>query len=159
LDSTLHATWGRVGVQPEFPVTGRRQNIKVFGCVEVYSVRFLYRCDTVFNAEAYLKFLEQMARHYYPQKVIWVQDNASYHKDRDVWQWFKEHRKRWEVIHLPPYSPELNATEALWHHTRITGTHNRYFIDKEELHRVLTKVFRSMQHRPSQIENYMNNFI
>ena len=34
--------------------------------------------------------------------------------------WFHDHRKNIEVFNLPPYSPELNAIETLWHHTSVT---------------------------------------
>ena len=114
-------------MQPEVPVTGQRRSVKVFGCVEIHSARFLYRRDSVFNAETYLGFLEQVARQYYPRPVFWVQDNASYHKDANVWDWFAANRSWWTVFNLPPYSPEFNATP--------------------------TRVFRSIQRRPDQIRD------
>lgn len=157
-DSTLHATWARRGCQPQVPVTGQRNSVKVFGCVEIYSARFLYRRDKVFNAETYLKFLKQVARWYYPQPVIWIQDNASYHRDGDVWDWFAENRSWWTTANLPPYSPEFNAAEPLWHHTRITGTHNRYFETADALAGTLTRVFRSIQRSPKQIRGYLKPF-
>jgi len=157
-DSTLHWTWARRGHQPEFPTTGQRKSVKVFGCVDVYTAQFLYRRDVVFNAVTYLTFLEQVARHYYPRPIIWIQDNASYHKDADVWEWFASNRAWWTVANLPPYSPELNAVERLWHHTRLTGTHNRYFEHVDELNGTLTRVFRSMQRRPDQIRGYLQPF-
>lgn len=132
--------------------------MKVFGCVEIYSAQFLYRRDSVFNAETYLSFLEQVARYYYPRPVFWVQDNASYHKDANVWDWFATNRSWWTVFNLPSYSPEFNATERLWHHTRVTGTHNRYFADAGELNATLTRVFRSIQRRPDQIRGYIRPF-
>lgn len=112
----------------------------------------------MFNAQTYLDYLEQIARHYYPQAVIYIQDNASYHKDKDVWAWFKANRSWWQVHNLPPYSPEFNATERLWHRTRVTGTHNRYFLDECELVKTLTTVFRSMQRKPEQITGYLRPF-
>jgi transposase len=45
--------------------------------------------------------------------AILIQDNASYHKDSEVWSWFKSNRHWPEVHQLPPYSPELNPTERL----------------------------------------------
>jgi transposase len=158
-DSTLHATWSRQGCQPEVPVTGQRKSIKIFGAVEIYSARFTYHRDTVFNADTYLRFLEQIARQYYPQRVLYVQDNASYHRHVEVRAWFSENRKWWTTYSLPPYSPEFNATERLWHHTRITGTHNRYFATEQELQTTLTSVFRSMQRNPEQIRGYLQPFI
>jgi len=122
-----------VGRPPEVPVTGERKSVKIFGAIELWSTRFDYRRDTVFNACTYLGFLEQLARRYRQQGAILIQDNASYHKDGDVWEWFKSNRQWLEVHQLPPYSPELNPTERLWQHTRKNGTHNRFFSDPDAL--------------------------
>jgi transposase len=158
-DATLYCTWARRGCPPQIPTTGARRSVKIFGCIEIYSARFLYHRETVFNADTYLDFLEQIARYYYPRPVLYIQDNASYHKDKDVWAWFKANRSWWEVHNLPPYWPELNATERLWHHTRLMGTHNRYFANESELLSVLTRVFRSIQRRPQQIRGYLVPFL
>lgn len=158
-DSTLHRTWARRGSQPEIPVTGERRSVKVFGCVDIYSARFLFRRDSVFNAETYLDFLEQVADRCYPQPVIWIQDNAAYHKESGVWEWFAANREWWTVVNLPPYSPDLNASERIWHHTRVTATHNRYFSTQVELNGTLTRVFRSIQRRPEQIRGYLRPFL
>ena len=158
-DSTLHCTWARRGCQPEVPVTGQRRSVKVFGGVDVFSARFLYRRDRVFNAMTYLDFLEQMDRRYRGQPVIWIRDNASYHRDKDVKAWFADHEDRWRDVGLPAYSPQFNAAEPLWHHTRITGTHNRYFATETELQTTLARVFRSIQRRPDQIRGYLQPFV
>jgi len=131
----------------------------VFGCVDIKSAQFNYRCDEVFNAKTYLVFLEQIARRYHGRHIFYIQDNASYHKDKTVWQWFKDHRKGIEVFNLPPYSPEFNAIETLWHHTRMKGTHNRYFETKSEIVDTLTRVFRSIQKNPKQIQGYLAPFL
>ena len=158
-DSTLHSTWARIGHQPSFPVTGARKSVKIFGCVDIFSARFLYRRETVFNSESYLGFLCQIAKQYHGRKVIYIQDNASYHKDGEVWSWFKENRNWLEVFNLPPYSPEFNAAEPLWKYTRKVGTHNRYFESEDEIVDILTRVFRSIQKRPEQIKGYLRPFI
>jgi hypothetical protein len=95
--------------------------VKIFGAIELWRTRFDYRQDTVFNAVTYLGFLEQLARRYRRQGAILIQDNASYHKKKEVWAWFKCNRHWLEVHQLPPYSPELNPTERLWQHTRRAG--------------------------------------
>jgi transposase len=99
-----------------------------------------------------------LAKIYFPRKTFLIQDNASYHKDGSVWGWFKENRGWLEVYNLPPYAPEFNATERLWHYTRLTGTHNRYFISENELYGTLVKVFRKMQSDPNQIKGYLAPF-
>ena len=104
----MYATWSRVGRPPEIPVTGQRKSVKILGAIELFQTRFHYRQDTVFNASTYLAFLEQLARRYRRQGAMLIQDNASYHKDAEVWGWFSENRHWLEVHQLPPYSPQLN---------------------------------------------------
>ncbi len=103
-------------------MTGQRKSVKILGAIELFQTRFHYRQETVFNASTYLSFLEQLARRYRRQGAILIQDNASYHKDCDVWSWFGANRHWLEVHQLPPYSPEFNPTERLWQYTRRTGT-------------------------------------
>ena len=114
--------------------------------------------EYAFNAATYLLFLEQIAREHYRKKVFYIQDNASYHKDADVWGWFKENRKWIEVFNLPPYSPEFNAAEPLWKYTRKSGTHNRCFKTKDEIITTITGVFNDMQSNPDQIIGYLKPF-
>ena len=103
-------------------------------------------------------FLEQLARRYHHQGAILIQDNASYHKHGDVWEWFKSNREWLEVHQLPPYSPELNPTQRLWQHTRKNGTHNRFFNDPDALLATLTRVFTEMQSYPQLIQSYLAPF-
>ena len=157
-DSTLHATWSRVGQPPQVPVTGDRKSVKILGAIELWRTRFHYRQDTIFNASTYLAFLEQLARSYRRRGAILIQDNDSYHKNADVWRWFKSNRHWLEVHQLPPYSPEFNPTERLWQHMRKNGTHNRYFANEAELVGTLTRVFGEMQSHPELICSYLHPF-
>ena len=105
-----------------------------------------------------LGFLEQLARRYRRQGAILIQDNASYHKDAEVWAWFRSNRHWLEVHQLPPYSPELNPTERLRQHTRKNGTHNRFFGGLDALLATLTRVFGEMQSHPQLIRPYLAPF-
>jgi DDE superfamily endonuclease len=150
-DSTLHATWSRVGQSPEVPVTGQRKSVKILGAIELWDARFHYRQEPVFNASTYLAFLQQLAAHYRRRRAILIQDGASYHKKEEVWNWFHANRDWLEVHQLPPYSPEFNPTERLWQYTRKNGTHNRYYVNLAELVETLTRVFGEMQSYPDLI--------
>ena len=137
---------------------GQRNTLKIFGTIELYCARFLYHFQDVFNAQTYVEYLEKILRSYAPRKIYLIQDNASYHKDSNVWDWFSSHRKHIEVFNLPAYSPDLNALERIWHHTRHCGTHNRYFKTQSELRSTLTSIFRSIQHNPGQVMGYLQPY-
>jgi len=91
-------------------------------------------------------------------RVYLIQDNASYHKKPEVYEWFSTNRKKLEVFLLPPYSPELNAIERLWHHTRMNSTHNRTFDTKDELCNSLFDTFGDIQRHPEIIMGYLSLF-
>jgi transposase len=157
-DATLAQTWARRGQTPRVPMTGERHSVKVFGCIEIYSGRFLFHFEPVFNAAAYVRFWEQVARAYYPQPLHYIHDNASYHLDGEVQSWLAAERRWWHTHALPKYSPEDNAAEPIWRHVRRKGTHNRYFVHRDELAATLVRCFRSIQQAPLQIDGYLQPF-
>ena len=135
--------------------------MKIFAAVEVYAGDFVYRPDEVFNGETYLDFLDgPLARRYYRrrQRVIYIQDNAPYHKEERVLEWFAANNQWLEMHCLPAYSPDFNAAEPLWHHTRVHATHNRSFKNTGEILDSLEKTFRSIQKQPKQIIGYLRPF-
>lgn len=160
-DSTLCRTWSRRGCQPIVPVTGDRNSVKVFGCVDIVKNDFKYMFDDVFNAATYLVFLETTVSQFFKNgvRVHYIQDNASYHKDKEIWQWFKENRKWIEVYNLPSYCPELNAAEPLWKYTRKSGTHNKQFNSKNEIIDTLDSIFEKIQDNPDLISGYTKYFL
>ena len=127
--------------------------------MEIFSARFIYRREKVFNASTYLKFLHQVAKRFHHKHIFYIQDNASYHKDGDVFLWFKDHKRWIQVVNLPPYSPEFNVTERLWQHTRKNGTHNQCFISEIEVYKAVTRVFKSIQKHPDKIRGYLRPFL
>ena len=152
---TLHQTWAVRNSQPQIPTRGKRNSQKILGGVAIASGKFVYHHQTeYFNAQTYLRFLEQtLMPGFYKRnhRVYLIQDNASYHKKPEVYQWFSENRKRLEVYLLPPYSPQFNATERIWHYTRMEATHNRYFDSPEELCQALFFTFEDIQRFPEKI--------
>ena len=68
------------------------------------------------------------------------------------------HRRYVEVFQLPPYWPELNATERIWNYTRKHATHNRYFEKPAELCHALFRTFRQVQRHPEEIANLLRPF-
>ncbi len=90
---------------------------------------YLHQQD-YFQWETYVAFLDRIlvpAFYRRGHRVFLIQDNASYHKKQETYDWFAQNRRYLEVFQLPPYWPELNATERIWNYTRKHATHNRYF--------------------------------
>ena len=90
--------------------------------------------------------------------MIYIHDNASYHKEQEVRDWFAANRTWLEVQPLPAYSPEFNATGPLWHFTRVHGTHNRCFTSCQEILDSLGRVIRNIQRHPESTSSCLQPF-
>lgn len=154
----MYQTWAPRGEQPLILTTGQRNTQKIFGAVALRQPGFHFRQDTVFNGETYTRFLAQLADRYPRRRVILIHDNVAYHRGPEVQGWLSLHR-RFEVVALPAYSPELNAVEAVWHHTRLQATHNRYYPETEQFVSSLTATLRDIARYPNQIAGYLQPFL
>lgn len=159
---TLHQTWAPRNSQPQVPTLGKRNSQKLLAGVDIATGKFAYRHQTeYFNAETYIRFLEHtLLPGFYRRnhRVYLIQDNASYHKKPEVYEWFSANRKRVEVYLLPSYSPQFNAVERIWHYTRMQSTHNRYFDTPEELCQSLFSTFDAIQRHPEKILGLVKPF-
>jgi hypothetical protein len=159
---TLHATWAKRGSQPQIPTRGERHTQKIFGAVRLDNAGFIYlHQEDYFQWETYLAFLEQVVvpafyrRHH---RIYLIQDNASYHKKQETRDCFQANRRYVKVFQLPPYWPELNATERIWHYTRKHVTHNRFFERPQDLCRALFHRFDYVRQHPQEIEGLLHPF-
>lgn len=159
---TLYRTWARRGCQPQIPTRGQRNTQKVLGAVSVPTGDFVWRHQSeYFNAQTYLSFVEgELLPHFYRRRhrVFLILDNASYHKKPEVLEYFAKHDRQLQMFLLPSYSPDFNATERLWHYTRMASTHNRYFDQPAALCQSLFTTFKDMQKHPEKIQGLLAPF-
>jgi len=154
-DCTSHAAWSPVGHPPEVPVTRKRYSVKILRSDRTLALPLPLPARHCLQCLRLLRLPAAITRRCRRQGAPRIQDNASYHKDAEVWSWARSNRGWLEVPRLLPYSPEFNATERLWQHTRRNGTHNRYFANTTELLGTLARVFTDLQNRPGLIRPYL----
>ena len=85
-------------------------------------------------------FLEQFSREL-PAGVhgVMILDRAGYHTAKAL-----KVPQNLSLIHLPPYSPELNPVENLWHYLRSHYWSNRVYADAEALHQAALAAWRTV---------------
>ncbi len=145
-----HGSSCRMWVAPEIrdPVllhAPTRESVGYFGAVRLHDGKFVWNQEMeTFDGQTFFAFLKKLRqRATRPgRRVVVVLDNARFHHARLHRQWRKECEGRFALLHLPPYSPELNTIERTWKLTRRLCTHNRYFATLNE---VITTVERQFQ--------------
>jgi putative transposase len=84
-------------------------------------------------------FLEQMSEYLGEKKVILVMDQAAWHKGEMLI--IPENIK---IIHLPPYSPELNPVERLWQYIKNHTIKNKVYNTLEDLENVICNFIKNL---------------
>ena len=102
--------WARRGIEVVLPVEPRHQWGHTYGALEVCGEGAGFLHTDGVSLEASRCFLEQVGRSAPEAMHIVIQDGAGFHQDEGA----AELPANVRVIHLPPYSPELNPVERLW---------------------------------------------
>lgn len=102
-------------------------------------------------------FLEEMSQWLQDKKAYIVMDQAGWHKSKDL-----SVPDNIKIIHLPPYSPELNPVERLWQHIKESVLKNRIYESLGDLEASLSNFIKSIL--PSDIRsvcnvNYMSYYL
>lgn len=135
----------------------------MFYAVAPQTARCIFRIQKeYFNHKTYISFLEDDLLPTFWRKgrgrIYLIQDNASYHKKTETYEWFSKNRKFVEVQCLPPYHPELNAAEKLWWYTRKEATHNQYHAKEEMLRNALQTTFSKIKKKPSLVRGLVRPY-
>ena len=128
---TITRVWARKGSRPRAVRQNGREWLYVLMavCVGTGSASALIMPEL--NTGVLNLFLEQFAREL-PEGVhaVLIWDGAGYHTGKDL-----VIPERVSLILLPPYSPELNPVENLWHYLRAHHWSNRAYDGYGELKR------------------------
>lgn len=120
-----------------------RERINLHGALNLKKHTAIVMEQKTINHKSVLKLLRRLKITHPRGKIYLILDNASYYHARQVTAWVKGHR-RFKLIFLPSYSPNLNLIERLWRffHQKITWNH--YFETYEEFRKVSLKFFKNL---------------
>lgn len=120
-----------------------RERINLHGALHLGSYTAIVMEEKTIDHKSTLKLLRKLKVTHPKGKIYLIVDNASYYHAWQVTAWVKKHR-RFKLIFLPSYSPNLNLIERLWRFFHQKITWNRYFETYEEFRRVSLKFFKNL---------------
>jgi transposase len=130
VNAKLSAVWAKTGSKPIVKTNYSSGRVGVFGSLDSFG-NFSYRFASKQNSESFISFLEYLLSRY--SNILLILDNAAIHKSKLVKKFVSDHSSRLELFYLPPYCPELNATEECWRQVRLNLTNNMFFANIDEL--------------------------
>ena len=80
------------------------------------------------NTECMNVFLEELSKQYPDDEILLVCDGAAWHKSKAM-----QVPKNIKLLHIPPYTPEMNPIEQIWRELRTQGFRNEVFATLEKV--------------------------
>jgi transposase len=106
------------------------------------------------NTDAMNCFLNQLAAQYSQYRIIMILDKAGWHISKGL-----QLPDNLMLMHLPPYSPELNPVELLWREVRAKYFHNRIFDTLDDVEGTLSQALSNYNKNPTAIKQLSNGFL
>lgn len=111
------------------------------------------------NTEAMNCFLSQLSTQYVDYRIVLLLDKAGWHISKNL-----RIADNILLLHLPPYSPELNPVELLWREVRRKHFHNKIFHSLDHVEDTLSNALAAYHQSPTSVEkltkrySYFNKF-
>lgn len=114
----VHATkaWTKKGEQKRVPANTGRKRLNVNGVLNIEDMRAVVHYAGTLNAQTTMELFDKLQAAYPDKKKIHlIVDNARYYKNKELQACLRKRKCRIKIRWLPPYSPNLNFIERLWH--------------------------------------------
>lgn len=119
----LYSCYGRIGQQVCVPITGGHARRILHGAINVYTGDVLLWASKAWTQVEHQHFLCLVRRHWRGWHIVLFEDRASQHttpRSRRIARYGAI-----EIRLLPRATPELNAMDHLWRHTKREALSNR----------------------------------
>jgi transposase len=151
-DPPLGRTYGLKGHTPVVSTSGQRQSINVLSAVNAQGAFWAVTYDGKLNADSFVVFLKNFMRGR-RRPVFLVVDGHPAHRARAVQQYVQSLDGRLELHFLPPYAPDLNPDEFVWHHMKANGVSKKPLKRNESLRRRVERDLRDLASNPALIRS------
>jgi len=126
---TITRIWALCGSQPRVLRQTKYEWLYVIGAVCPQTGKSSGLLSPYINAEIMNIYLQQFGKELAEDvHAIMIWDQAGFHKSTAL-----RIPDNITIIPLPPYSPELNPVENLWHYFRSHYRSNRAYVDYDDL--------------------------
>lgn len=111
---------------------------------------FFHEQDKGFDHRGVARFLRQLLGRI-PGKLLVIWDRGTIHKGEELRALYLVERGRIKIARLPPYAPELDPQEGIWHLLKDVEMKNLCCASLRELRRELRLAQVRLRHKRKQI--------
>lgn len=136
--------WIKKGQEKQLQSKTGRQRVNLNGALDPQNLEVIVREDDTLNSESTIKLFKMIEeRNPDDCKIALIADNARYYFNGDVVDYINKSKKL-ELIHLPPYCPNLNLIERVWKFMKRKVLHNKYYASFESFKAAIGDFFQQL---------------
>lgn len=120
--------WIKKGKDKQVPTNTGRDRLNINGALNLETTEVVTHFGKTINSQETVKLLDKIQEAYSNKTTIHlIVDNAMYYKSKIIQEYLETDGCKIKFRYLPPYSPNLNFIERLWHylHKHGIGTKRR----------------------------------
>ncbi len=148
--------WIKRGVEKQIPSNSGRNRININGAMNAHQPEdvVVVEAETI-NAGATQELFEKLLeKHADKEKIYVLSDNARYYANTELKAWLSQNPKI-QLMHLPPYSPNLNLIERLWKFLRKKVINLHYYPTFEEFRSAIHEFFENLKQYKDELKTLM----
>lgn len=140
-------TWAPIGQTPIVRGTGNRASVNMISSVSTRGKLHFSFFEGNLNSDVFIDYLEKLL-HDVDGKIFLIVDGHAAHRSAKTRKFVKLTKGRLKLFYLPPYSPELNPDEWVWHNIKSGHVGRLVARTKEELKNGISEAVSRMQKLP-----------
>lgn len=154
---SLHSTYAERGVTPILKEACKYSHVSI-ACAISTQGQLIYQLQkNSFDGDAIVLFLKKICEDV-KEKILLIWDGAKIHFSKAVKEYLEtiKDNKLW-LVRQPPYSPELNASEYVWHYIKDVDLKNMCFQNITELSKKTISLMDEFKEREELIKSFFKN--
>jgi transposase len=133
LTPAVSKTWSPVGMTPVLRAPSGHKHLSVIGGLTLQGSLYMQIHESSLGAHEAILFLRHLLFHI-PERLLVLWDRSRIHKSREL----EEFRRmdtigRMVIEHFPPYAPEVDPQEYVWHQLKHVDLRNLSSSSLDEL--------------------------
>lgn len=152
-DDPLQRTWGLKGHTPVVPTSSQRQSINVITAVSNGGGFWYMAYSGRFNGGKFIECLNSFMK-YRRRPVILIMDGHPVHKSKMVRDYVCSLDGRLMIEFLPPYAPEHNPDEYVFHYMKTQGVTKKPLKKGESLKSRVIEDLRSIRSNKMLVKSF-----
>ncbi len=146
-------TWSQIGRTPVVETTGSRVSCNMISGVSAKGLlRFMVTTSRV-TARVFVEFLKRLMKGA-RKPIFLIVDGHPTHRSKLTKQYVASTKGKLRLFFLPPYSPELNPDEQVWHHVKRHRIGRQRIDNHVQLINAAGAALRSIQRTPTLVRSF-----